>query len=82
LSAGILAIVSSFLWFYSVDSLKNDFAEQAAITGGIIGEEFKGQERSLADIIIGLGLGPYVALVGGAIGTLTFFSQKAAIVKK
>jgi hypothetical protein len=82
LSAGILAIVSSFLWFYSVDSLKNDFAEQAAITGGIIGEEFKGQERSLADIIIGLGLGPYVALVGGAIGTLAFFSQKAAIVKK
>jgi hypothetical protein len=81
LSAGILAIASSLLWFYSIDSLKNNFSEQAAITGGIIGEEFKGHERSLADIIIGLGLGPYVALAGGAIGTLTFFSHKAAIVK-
>lgn len=81
LSAGILAIASSLLWFYSIDSLKHNFAQHAAMTGGIIGEEFKGHERSLADIIIGLGVGPYVALAGGAIGTLTFFSHKATIVK-
>lgn len=81
LSAGVLAIVSSCLWFYSIDSLKHNFAQQAAMTGGIIGEEFRGHERSLADIIIGLGVGPYVALAGGAIGTLIFFSHKATIVK-
>lgn len=80
-SAGILAIASSLLWFYSIDSLKNNFAQQAAITGGIIGGEFKGHERSLADVIIGLGLGPYVALAGGAIGTLTFIGHKATIVR-
>jgi len=81
LSAGILAIASSLLWFYSIETLKSNFAQQAAMTGGIIGEEFKGHERSLADIIVGLGLGPYVALAGGVIGTLTFISHKATIVK-
>jgi hypothetical protein len=81
LSAGILAIASSLLWFYSIDSFKNNFAQQAAATGGIIGEEFRGHEKSIADIIIGLGLGPYVALSGGAIGLLTFFSHKAALMK-
>ena len=81
LSAGILAIVSSLLWFYSIDSLKHNFAQQAAMTGGIIGEEFKGQERSLADLIIGLGLGPYVALAGGVIGMLTFITHKASTLK-
>jgi hypothetical protein len=81
LSAGILAISASLLWFYSIESLKHNFAQQAAMTGGIIGEEFKGHERSLADLIIGLGMGPYVALAGGAIGTLTFITNKASTVK-
>jgi hypothetical protein len=81
LSAGILAIASSLLWFYSIDSLKHNFAQQAATTGGIIGEEFRGHEKSLADIIIGLGSGPYAALSGGAIGMLAFFSHRAAPMK-
>lgn len=82
LTAGMLAIGSSLLWFYSVDSLKSSFAEQAAITGGIIGEEFKGHERSLADLIIRLELGPFAALAGGVIGTLAFLGEKAAFMKK
>lgn len=81
LSAGFLAIISSLIWFYSIDSLKHNFAQQAAMTGGIIGEEFKGQERSLADLIIGLGLGPYVTLAGGVMGTLTFITHKASTLK-
>lgn len=79
--AGILAIASSILWLYSVESLKNNFAEQAAMSGGIIGEEFRGHERSLADIIIVIGFGPYVALAGGAIGTLTLISERATVKK-
>lgn len=82
LTAGMLAIGSSLLWFYSIDSLKSSFAEQAAITGGIIGEEFKGYERLLADLIIKLELGPFAALAGGVIGTLAFLGGKAGFKKK
>ena len=81
LVAGILAIASSMSWLFAVESLRNDFAEQAAMTGGIIGEEFRGHERSLADIIIMVGFGPYVALAGGAIGILAFITERAKIHK-
>lgn len=78
ISAAFLAILSSALWLYSIESLKSSFSQQAAITGGIVGEEFRGHERALADIIIGVGFGPYVALAGGAVGILSYVSEKAA----
>ncbi len=79
LLAGLVAVTASLLWFYSIDSLKNNFAQQAALTGGIIGEEFRGQEKTLADLIIRLGIGPYVALAGGMVGAMTFLGRKSGM---
>lgn len=81
LAAGCLAVASCVFWLYSIESLKNNFSHQAAITGGVIGEEFKGNERVIADVIIGMGLGPYLALAGGAAG-LMFGLTGAATVKR
>ncbi|MGI0039998.1 MAG: hypothetical protein ACREAO_09285, partial [Nitrososphaera sp.] len=47
LAAGILAISSGALWIYAIESLKDSIARAAAITGGIIGEEFRGRESDL-----------------------------------
>jgi hypothetical protein len=81
LVAGILAIASSSLWFYSIESLKDNFSRQASITGGIIGEEFKGHERDLADAMIVIGSGSFVALAGGAIAAFSFITEKIAVRK-
>lgn len=81
LVAGILAIASSSLWFYSIESLRDNFSRQASITGGIIGEEFRGHERDLADAMIVIGSGPFVALAGGAIAALSFITEKIAVRK-
>ncbi|MGI0047981.1 MAG: hypothetical protein ACREAW_00430 [Nitrososphaera sp.] len=70
LVAGCLAVASCVFWLYSIESLKSNFSHQAAITGGIVGEEFRGHERALADIIIGVGLGPYLALAAGIGGIM------------
>ena len=64
-AAGTLAIASAMTWLYSVDSIKDNFAGQAAISGGIIGEEFKGHESTLADALIKIGAGQYFAAAGG-----------------
>lgn len=77
LAAGCLAVASSIFWLYSIESLKSNFANQAAITGGIVGEEFKGHEKAIADIIIGTGLGPYLALAGGGAGIMFHLSAAA-----
>lgn len=73
--AGSLAIAAAITWFYSIEELKINFAEQAAITGGLIGEEFKGNERTLIDTIVRMGFGPYAAIPAGALGILFYSIQ-------
>ena len=70
--AGSLAIAAAITWFYSIEELKINFAEQAAMTGGLIGEEFKGKgnERTLIDTIVRIGFGPYVVMPAGALAIL------------
>jgi hypothetical protein len=46
------------------------------MTGGLIGEEFKGNERTLIDTIVRMGFGPYVAMPAGALGILFFSVQQ------
>ena len=77
LIAGVLAITSTVVWFMMIESIKNTFAEQAALTGGLIGEEFRGNENSLADRILKVGIGPLVIIPAGglAIG-YCFFQQR------
>jgi hypothetical protein len=66
LAAGVLVILSASTWLITIEQIKVSFAEQAALTGGLIGEEFKGSERTLIDTILKVGFGPFVALSAGA----------------
>jgi hypothetical protein len=81
LVAGILSVTSAILWLYSVQSVKESFADQAALMGGIIGEEFKGHETTLADMLIRLGAGQYFVAASGALGILPYVSEKKALRK-
>jgi len=74
--AGSLAIAAAMTWLYSIEELKVNFAEQAAITGGLIGEEFKGNERTLIDTIVRIGFGPYVAIPAGTLAILFYPIQR------
>ncbi|MGI0037760.1 MAG: hypothetical protein ACRD99_05330, partial [Nitrososphaera sp.] len=63
------------------ESLKENFARQAATTGGIIGEEFKGHESTLADILIRLGIGQYFVAAGGIVAVFNYFVEKKLVHK-
>ena len=76
LIAGILAITSAIIWFVMIESVKTNFAQQAALTGGLIGEEFRGNEKGLADTILKLGIGPYIVSIAGGVGISSYFIQK------
>lgn len=75
LVAGIVAIGSSVLWIYAIGSLKDSIAKAAAVTGGIIGEEFKGREGELADLFIVMGIGHYLAMAAGALSTCSYMAE-------
>lgn len=74
LVAGILAVSSGLLWHYSIESLKSNFIQVVSLTGGIIGEEFRGQERILADQFFVLGMGHYMTMLAGGVSILGFIS--------
>jgi hypothetical protein len=76
LVAGILAITSAIIWFVMIESVKTNFAQQAALTGGLIGEEFRGNEKGLADTILKVGIGPYIVSIAGGVGISSYFIQK------
>jgi hypothetical protein len=77
--AGILAVVASLTWFYTIEALKINFVQQASVTGGLIGEEFRGSERILVDEIVRMGFGPYLALIAGATGIIPYFTKRYVI---
>lgn len=72
LLGGALAIVAATVWLFSIEEMKINFAAQASMTGGLIGGEFKGNERALIDTIVRMGLGPYIAIAAGAAGILSY----------
>jgi hypothetical protein len=74
--AGALAIAAGLAWFVSIEVLKMNFVEQASLTGGLIGEEFRGNERALIDSIVMIGLGPFLAATAGAIGVLSYLANR------
>jgi hypothetical protein len=75
LAAGIVAISSGVLWIYAVESLKDSIANAAAITGGIIGEEFRGREGDLADLFIVMGVGHYLVMAAGALAIFGYLAE-------
>jgi hypothetical protein len=75
LVAGIVAISSGILWIYAIESLKDSIARAAAVTGGIIGEEFRGREGDLADLFIIMGVGHYLVMAAGAVSVSGFLGE-------
>lgn len=78
LAAGALAIGAGIAWIYALESLKDSISSAAAITGGIIGEEFKGREGELADLFIKTEIGPYVTMLAGAVAAAGFAADRLA----
>jgi len=76
LIAGILAMSSGILWVYTIESFKTDFVQTAVSAGGIIGEEWKGQERSIINSIIIMGSGHYISILAGTLAILAYLWQK------
>lgn len=78
LAAGVLAIGAGAAWIYALESLKDSISSAAAITGGIIGEEFRGREGDLAGLFIKTGVGPYVTVLAGAVAAAGFAADRLA----
>lgn len=76
LIAGILVVLASVSWIYSLQSFKTQFSEHAELAGGIIGEEWKGNASVVIDRMIVMGFGPFVGIVSGIIGIFTYFVEK------
>ncbi len=76
LIAGILVVVASVSWIYSIQSFKTQFSEHAEIAGGIIGEEWKGNASVIIDRMIVMGFGPFVGIISGIISIFGYFVEK------
>lgn len=74
LSVAVLSLASGLIWLYSIQSFRTSFAQQAAVTGGILGEEWKGKENTFVERIVRFGTGQYFVLIAGiiALGTWVF----------
>jgi hypothetical protein len=73
LVAGILAIIAAVLWIYSIQSFKDQFSRDADLSGGIIGEEWKGNANVIIDRLIMVGVGQYVVIASGVIAIFSHF---------
>jgi hypothetical protein len=73
LVAGILAIITAVLWIYSVQSFKVQFSRDADLSGGLIGEEWKGNANVIIDRLIMMGLGQYLVIASGVIAIFSHF---------
>lgn len=72
LTAGIFAIATGIVWIYSVESFKAQFSHDAELSGGIIGEEWKGQADIFVNRLIILGVGHYLVIAAGVIGIFSY----------
>jgi hypothetical protein len=73
LVAGILAIITAVLWIYSIQSFKDQFSRYADLSGGIIGEEWKGNANVIIDRLIMIGVGQYLVIASGVIAIFSHF---------
>lgn len=74
--AGILVIAASIGWIYSIQSFKTEFSRDADLSGGIIGEEWKGKADIIVNRLIIIGFGPYLAIVAGIIAIFSYFVER------
>jgi MFS family permease len=71
--AGILAVIAAVLWIYSIQSLKDQFSRDADLSGGVIGEEWKGNANVIIDRLIMIGIGQYLVIASGVIAIFSHF---------
>jgi hypothetical protein len=71
-----LAISSGLIWLFAVESFRSNFSHQAASTGGLIGEEWKGKESTLVNRIIGFGSGQYFVIIAGIVALAGWLLEK------
>lgn len=72
LVTGILAMISGALWIYSIESFKFHFVQDATKSGGIIGEEFKGMEKTIINSIIVTDFGHKIVIMVGVFAILVY----------
>ncbi|MEP6576855.1 MAG: hypothetical protein ABJB85_10545 [Nitrososphaerota archaeon] len=70
------AISSGLIMLYAVESFRTNFSHQAASTGGLIGEEWKGKESTLVNRIIGFGSGQYFVITSGIVALTGWLLEK------
>ncbi|MBI2451485.1 hypothetical protein HYV50_00230 [Candidatus Pacearchaeota archaeon] len=75
LIAGILAMSSGISWIYTIESFKTHFVQTAVSAGGIIGEEWKGQESTIINSIIVTGFGHHLVILAGTLAILAYLWQ-------
>jgi hypothetical protein len=78
LVGGIFALAAGVSWMYAIETFKNRFAQEAALTGGLIGEEWKGKESIIINRIIVTGPIPYFVIGAGIIAISSYiFEEKS-----
>jgi hypothetical protein len=70
--AAVFILLSVGLYTFSIENYKSGFSSIANQTGGIIGEEFRGDERSVINNIIKYGDGHKIALIAGIFSLLSY----------
>ena len=78
-AAGILAIISALFWIYSIHLFRIQFTQEAELSGGIIGQEWRGSAESILERLIVIGSGPFVVAAGGIIAIFAFFIERTYI---
>ena len=78
-AAAILAIISALFWIYSIHLFRIQFTQEAELSGGIIGQEWRGSAESILERLIVIGSGPFVVAAGGIIAIFAFFIERTYI---
>lgn len=74
---GIFLLSLSILFYtISIENYKTEFSKIANETGGIIGEEFKGDEKEIINNILRKEPGYNLAIIAGIISILSFIWKK------
>jgi hypothetical protein len=75
LVGGIFALAAGVSWMYAIETFKNRFEQEAASTGGLIGEEWKGKESMIINRIIMIGPIPYFVIGAGIIAISSYIFE-------
>jgi len=75
LFAGIALLLAVGLYTFSIENYKTEFSYIASKTGGIIGEEFRGQENLIINSILQEGYGYKLAIIAAIFSILSYVKK-------